>query len=496
MSSANKKNVMEANCTYEVVRPVAKGTFGAVLLVRLIPRDFSSSGEAVVHTVAFKVQAVSPAVSGDCDIEYDTLRACHLVSIPHVIRVRGCVRLQDIPSDVAEAVGWSRGYMEQLKRGGSVFQITVLDRIPGTTLRHHLGSLANLHMCMSGDKVRETTRKLLEFAAGSYEKLGMEHGDLKLGNVLIGSPRSSTPTVIDMNLSKRGAPGPPGMGWHSGTLSYMSPEKLFLTEKPQGSTGGAQDAWSIGILMATMALTGVHIVEGEPDPFNPLVTDTVFQMLPMVGQLRGLRQQVANDAGVIEDVAEQAIRLCLWLQAVEGPKGFLLEEIPPRMSSIRCSALYQSMVKLKDEIVGAYDVHGHCVFEKTRDALATQLGEDGYGVFRALTRAFDRNRGYIHPCTMRGSIISPCREMMMLEFFKDARVHSEEPMEALQRVECFMPDHGVATLQEYINRLATTCTLCLKPGAKRKCRVCNEIMCGEECYGVHWRRMRHVQKTK
>eukprot|EP00873_Tetraselmis_striata_P025650 jgi/Tetstr1/445914/TSEL_033543.t1 len=90
---------------------------------------------------------------------------------------------------------------------------------------------------------------------GHLHALGVVHGDIKLGNLLLGGPHGRTVKVADLGCASRFDPSttPPFDWWvtnrPAGTPAYLAPEQT--TEQPY--LGPPADVWALGVCLFQLA---------------------------------------------------------------------------------------------------------------------------------------------------------------------------------------------------------------------------------------------------
>src|SRR6202034_3146989 len=119
---------------------------------------------------------------------------------------------------------------------------------------------SGLRTCSYTDGVTAIGQQLAE-ALHFIHQRGICHLDLKPSNVLM-TP-DGRPMILDFNLSADAQAPDMRLG---GTLAYMSPEQLLVSENPSGGdrslVDSRTDLYSLGVMLYEL-LTGQH-------PFGPL----------------------------------------------------------------------------------------------------------------------------------------------------------------------------------------------------------------------------------
>jgi serine/threonine protein kinase len=355
-----------------VIRVLATGSFGSVLLVAL-----PGQGAGVV---ALKVLPIE----GDRynDPEYDSLRALRLRGdVPYTIRALGAIVVRTLP--------------DMLKRHVVVDHtqhhlIIAMPYVKGHTLRAYLAASTLLHVQMTLPEIVRFSLQITAFCQRAYDRLRLTHNDLKLGNIMVDS-EANTLRVIDFTFATRDgavSDGDEGITWRRGTLAFMPPEKLFFERRPSWIDPRAKatgDIWSIGVIMSTMALCATPFFDDDElfdnCRFNPSFTDTLFQLLPAsTPWFANVVSRMLAECVVQRPWLEQGVRLLLWTRVISKNDDFALPG-NEYMPGIQQTPLHKILDKYTDEILALYDAKGGRVFELVFDALYKKLGPDAWAVY-------------------------------------------------------------------------------------------------------------------
>lgn len=389
---------LETTCQrHRSIRLLASGSFGSVFLVRL------SSGDTVI------VKSIACVNEEDAlhNSEFACLKALRTGRVPHTIHAMGAAWTP--LSSLYDCLSLHRPSSEQC--GDKEMRLCiVMPLVRGITLRNYLKARAETRAPLSRLCIQDLTAQLVQFSYYAYKHArGLCHNDLKLGNVMVHfpAPDQLSLTVIDFSFATRAFTDSRqyvAQRWRSGTRCYMPPEKLFYDEPPVWLMGDSPmhrsvgDAWAIGTLMATMALTGRRIMKQHPvivngtdccclddvfdaqGFFNPSYTDTVYQLLPTtVPWFAELVNIMSCNSGVNPSMLEHGVRLLLWTRAMNCSRSVserLDFSLPgdEYMPGIEQSPLHRVLDKYTQDICRAYDAAGFLVYEAAWDELKAVLG--------------------------------------------------------------------------------------------------------------------------
>lgn len=482
MNNNNNNN----NFLYRVVRPIAKGEFGSVVLIA--PKW--TSRLMIIKMLAVDAQETS-------DTENTWLRFMRLQHVPHTVHSLGAVfvRRDALPDDL-------RAHAPCLEEGQK-YLLIFMPYVEGNTLRETLGAQTGP---LSRERIRTWSAQITAFCFGAYHHFGMTHNDLKLGNILIASSNSA-PCVIDFTFAVCPATDWNQITWPRGTLCYMAPEKLFFTHgcpsycQVSPATLACSDVWSIGTIMSTMALTGLPVpvspaidaaelkrVSDKHGCFSPFETDSLYHMLPATRPwFRPLVVEMAQSSGCNAEWIEQAVRLLLWTRALHfrsprdpGRTGYRLPT-NEFMPGIEQSPLYAVVSRYTPGILNNYDADGLATYERVRDALELYLGPEMFAIYL--------NTQSWRPTTRIKSLANPFAHLLTQ---LDNTYSTAATTATTVR---YAPDISIwPSLREFLDRCtASPCGQCGGP-SRIHCDLCNDEYsraCDTACFS----RMHHTCKT-
>jgi serine/threonine protein kinase len=350
------------------VRDIAVGSFGRVYAALL------STGD----TVAIKGAQIANESEYRCLYQLGQARIPHTITAIAALRNAGPPLLPE-PCQLAIA----------------------MTHVHGTTLREYLTARAILGQPLGMPLVRQWTGQIVNFLLHAQVKLGLSHDDLKLGNIMVSEQRELK--IVDMTFA-----GPKRADeWHCGTLCYMPPERLFHGARPSYATTVGPDIWAVGVLMATMALTGQTLsnvltaresfyVTDDQGRFDPSRTNTVYDLLSdREPWFSGIVSALCKSSGYDRNLVTQAIRLVLWSRArVVQRDTFRIPQcedqaMPGFSATILCRLVAENM----DGICAAYNGSGTRVYERVWEYMRQCMGEEMYLVWRGTQQWDPRIRG-------------------------------------------------------------------------------------------------------
>ena len=383
-----------------VIRSLASGSFGSVLLVSL-PDDRD--------VVAVKVLPID--LDQTSDPEYDCLRALRLRGhVPFSVHALGAAVTQTLPKEFVPFVTTIRITPLQ----GYLF--IVMPFIQGVTLRQLLTARVMVYSPLTTKEIASWTMDLVTFCYYAHDRLKLSHNDIKLGNVMMENPPRLQ--VIDFTFATRADivvdDANAALTWQRGTLAYMPPEKLFFKTPtlPQFDQS-VSDLWAVGTMMSTMALTGVPVFGGfwrrdlrearidevlDNLRFNPSLTDTLYQLLATnTPWFADVVNRMAAESGLDRIWVEQGVRLLLWTRTLVfggsvDKKNFSLPG-NEYMSGIERTPLHKVLDRYTDKILQMYDHDGFFVFEAAYSVLCAQLGPELMGAYISTQVWNPHNRG-------------------------------------------------------------------------------------------------------
>ncbi len=449
---------------YRVIRPLASGEYGCVVLVS-VDQLFVGACVRPPRPVALKIVCVNPQdPSTWTDTEYAILSAFRLGSVPHTVHAVGRVtRLTELPRVLETA-------MQQRPPGRKsptkvAYDIIAMRYAPGPTLREYLSACATAQV--STPFVLgwyQCARQLCAFSYHAFGAFRVGHGDLKLGNIVVesngGGGGGRSLSVVDLSFGTRHSTAAAADGssvvvaWQRGTMCYMPPERLFFAARPawvDDSSAASGDLWAIGTIMSTVALTGHRFpdmdemqqlcVLDNAGRFNPRETDTVYHLLSTATMpwFHSLVSVIATDSNLPQPFVEHAVRLILWTAALERECAEEAEGlccVTVQHAAVRDSARYQSLSFYLDHIYSDYAKYGRGIYECAIVTLRAQLGKafrlylmtqqwhprdrwttvlgDGDNPFASMYVALDGTPKSEHACTVDWDIL------------KDAALRSDE----------------------------------------------------------------------
>lgn len=480
------KNQTAVTGGYRVIRPIATGEFGSVILVSIEGGPVQTEP----RPLALKIMPTSEGTRQ----EYSILRAFRLGLVPGTVFAAGRVRLATLPADLAKAANLPRDV------GKTGYEIIAMQYIPGQTLRTYLSSCAV--ECGSGSETLDAfsyARPLVDFSYCAYQHFRIGHGDFKLGNILV-ERKGTHPrlAVIDFTFGERYPLNvqaeDQATEWHRGTLCYMAPERIFFIKRPgwvDDAAAASTDIWATGTIMATVALTGAAFpdmdmyqqlaVLDNDRRFNPTFTDTPYQLLspdnmPWLDELVSL---VSSDSGLPPSFVLQAIRLVLWSTALNREcRAFSPREGDnDRFASLREGCPRFQVFSFHLELIHAeYAKHGKDIFEVVVEELRSRMGEHVFKVY-LLTQRWDplsRSRG----TPGGGEHVNPF-QWLQRELGNDVFVpeRSSKQHDLFAQQVWSVPDDTFESLPALFSRLATqSCSDCGSAISLRHrgllCQVC------------------------
>ncbi len=407
---------MESIGGYRIIRPLAAGEFGSVILVSAIVKEEGDGPPRPVVLKIIQTDTRDPPTS-----EYDILRAFRLGLVPHTVHAVGRVCVRTLPADLAKMVVNKLGPQDNKH---VMYDIIAMQYVRGPTLRAYLESRATLGLTTddTAQKGEEDflwvrfTRQLTAFAYHAYKVFGVGHGDLKLGNVIVETDNitgEQNLAVVDLSFGRRYAIDEHSSrlhAWQQGTMCYMAPERLFYVGRPpwigEGdcAAAAANDVWSIGVIMSTMALTGLGFarmdktqqlaVLDDAQRFNPGFTDTTYDLLSAhaLPWFHSLVSFIVLNSNLPKMFVEQAVRMVLWARALEHectPFYYASEQY----ECVRGSARFTALSFYLENVYSDYEKYGKRIFEVVIANLQAQLGA-AFTKTYLLTQQWDpRKRG-------------------------------------------------------------------------------------------------------
>lgn len=488
------------NATFNVIRSLGTGAFGSIVLIQ---PSWSSD------PLAIKILLMD--IGEEFDAENTWLRSMRTGDVPHTVHSMGAVLLtkETLPVSLRQFVAPPSDEID------NNYLLIFMPYIAGTTLREYL----RIHQYgLIRDVVRDMAAQITRFACQAYHAHKLTHNDLKMGNIMV-SPTGHI-SVIDFTFALRPSHDWNEVTWSRGTLCYMAPEKLFFPgQKPPQYCRqspcdiACADVWSIGAIMATMALsgktvflsrTGTEIIEAQTlskdkRGFYTEYVDSLYHLLPM--QTRPWLSSIADEMMrecpiVIEDIEQivQPIRLMLWTRALHyrdlndpgthtrSVKEFKLFKfdtgrrtyLPPLDSylpGIGASPLHRLLVKYTPRILEAYDLDGHNTYEHIRDALFGAMGPELFAI-------------YLETQSWKPSARTRCLAALSNPFLNLLEKLQNSPVN-FKMVPNEHPDtHVWKRLDEFLNRCAhSPCKCCKGPSEKTGwCAICDTMgVCSGAC---------------
>lgn len=387
---------------YTVLRPVAKGAYGSVVLIHT---------SATQRLVALKIVPIAhPSIL--TDMEHVWLRMMCPGVVPHTIHSLGSISVQRLPADLVP-------YVDIGEATPAKYLLMLMPYVHGQSLREHL--IRNPTTPLSRDQILHFIGQLAMFSYSAYHHYGMIHADLKLGNLVVTtSGRNLDIQVVDYTFAVQ-----PDLEtlevsrltWQRGTVVYLPPEKLFFETPPSYCMhpGGraCSDLWCIGALLSTMALSGRvaplsnklpqqerEDVATSDGMYSPARTDMLYYLLSDLRPWFGsLSIRMSQTSGIEIEYVQQAIRLVLWTRALYYPN----KTDPRRMThvlptneflpGIEQTDLYRLLARHIGDIVRMYDEDGYETFERARALLVDVLGDNLFKVYVSTQSWVPADRG-------------------------------------------------------------------------------------------------------